>query len=214
MTNDVLRRLANMVRLGEIGSLVGNKATVVIEGDDGEQISTDPRPWLTGRAGPDADWHAPEPGEQVILLSPGGDMSQGVILPGIYSDQFPAPADSADIWRKKFKDGSIIEYDRSAHKLTANLGQGSALVIANEAVVDAPNTTTTGNLKVEGNLEVVGVSALNGGAEVKPGEGGGAAVKVNGSVEATEDVKAGNISLRNHPHGGVLHGNEISDGPQ
>jgi phage baseplate assembly protein V len=164
--NDLQRRLSNLVRIGTIGELSGNAATVVIEGDDGVQNTTDPRPWLSGRAGPDADWHAPEPGEQVVLLSPDGNMSNGLILPGLYSTQFPAPADSADVWRKKFKDGTIIEYDRAGHKLTVNLGEGSALVIAKDVIVDALNTTTTGNLTVEKNLTVQGVSALNGGAEV------------------------------------------------
>ena len=212
--NDLQRRVANMIRLGVVGKLVGNAATVAIEGDDGTQNTTDPRPWLTGRAGPDADWHAPEPGEQVVLLSPDGNMAQGVILPALYSTLFPAPADSADVWRKKFKDGTFIEYDRASHKLTVNVGSGTVLVVADAATVDAKETTMTGNATVEKNLVVNGVSSLNGGAKVKPGEGGGAAVEVDGSVIATDDVVAGTTSLKNHKTTGVKRGGEISDGPQ
>lgn len=212
--NDLQRRVANMIRLGVVGQLVGNAVTVAIEGDDGDLNTTDPRPWLTGRAGPDADWHAPEPGEQVVLLSPDGNMAQSVVLPALYSTTFPAPADSADVWRKKFKDGTVIEYDRAGHKLTVNLGEGSALVIAKQVTVDAAETTVTGNMTVEKNLTVTGISALNGGANVKPGEGGGAAVVVDGKVSATEDVVANGISLFGHHHGGVKRDNEVSDGPQ
>jgi phage baseplate assembly protein V len=212
---ELKRRVANMIRIGVIGELTAGQhsATVIIAGDEGEPITTDPRPWLTGRAGPDADWHAPEPGEQVILLSPNGDMAQGAILPSLYSDAFPAPANSADIWRKQFANGSSIQYDRAAGKLTVDVGSGSVLVVANDATIDANESTCTGNLTVLKNFTVMGGSALNGGAIVQPGEGDGAAVNVNGSVNATDDVKAGDISLRNHPHGEIKRGDEKSGGP-
>ncbi|MDP5008099.1 MAG: phage baseplate assembly protein V, partial [Glaciimonas sp.] len=116
-----------------------------------------------------------------------GNMAQSVILPGIYSDAFPAPADSADIWRKKFADGAVIEYDRAAHKLTVNVPSGSVLVVANDATIDASDTTCTGNLAVQKNLTVDGSSALNGGATAKAGVSG-AAIRIEGTAEVTEDV--------------------------
>lgn len=212
---DLKRRVANLIRIGVIGELTAGQhsATVIIAGDEGEPITTDPRPWLTGRAGPDADWHAPEPGEQVILLSPNGDMAQGAILPSLYSDAFPAPADSADIWRKQFANGSSIQYDRAAGKLTVDVGSGSVLVIANDATIDANESTCTGNLTVQKNLIVNGMSALNAGMAVTGGAGGATAT-INGTLNATGDVTAGAISLQGHRHGGVENGGGTTEGPK
>lgn len=71
---------------------------------------------------------------------------------------------------------------------------GSASVVTPSALVDAANTRCTGNLKVDGNLEVAGnASAAN--------------------VEASGDVKVGDISLKNHRTAGVTPGGGLSGPP-
>jgi phage baseplate assembly protein V len=41
-------------------------------------------------------WWAPSEGEQVLVLALGGELDTAFVLPGIFSDDFPAPSVSAD----------------------------------------------------------------------------------------------------------------------
>tara|TARA_R110001592_G_scaffold104697_1_gene294542 strand:- start:49199 stop:49792 length:594 start_codon:yes stop_codon:yes gene_type:complete len=108
------RQAANLLRIGTIAAVDYAGATASVRIGD---IETASRPWLTQRAGADRSWWAPEVGEQVMLLSPTGDLSQGIILPAIYTTAAPAPASSADVSRHVYGDGLVIEHDRAA-KLT------------------------------------------------------------------------------------------------
>lgn len=50
-------------------------------------------------------------GEQVLLLAIGGELDTAFVLPGIFSDDNPAPSASADAWHVAFPDGAVIEYE-------------------------------------------------------------------------------------------------------
>ena len=89
---------------------------------------------------------------------------------------------------------------RAPPPLTANLPRGTATVTAMHVTVDAWDTTSTGNLHAAQNLEVDGMSSLNAGMAVLPGEGDGAAARIMGKLEAFEDVVSGPLSLRGHGH--------------
>ena len=51
----------------------------------------------------------------VLLLSARGE--EGVILGCTYSEEDAPPVTSGDRWHRTFKDGTVLEYDRTAHKL-------------------------------------------------------------------------------------------------
>ncbi|MEO0681032.1 MAG: phage baseplate assembly protein V [Pseudomonadota bacterium] len=86
---ELKRRLDNLVQIGVIAEVQPDVARAVAR--IGARV-TQPLQWLTQRAGADKDWWAPSLGEQVLVLSPGGDPEQAVILPAIYSDANPAPS--------------------------------------------------------------------------------------------------------------------------
>ncbi len=161
------RRLANLLRLGTIEQL--DEATARVKVKSGEML-TGWLPWLTRRAGQDLDWWAPEPGEQVMLLSPSGDPAQGVVLPAIYQTAYPAPAISKSIYRKLFADGTVIEYDRTTHLLKADV-QGSVQLtvaetltadIAGNATLTTPMAIVNGNVQVNGNITLTGNMTAGG----------------------------------------------------
>jgi phage baseplate assembly protein V len=206
---EILRLLQNLIRIGTIAEISGNTARVKL----GPKLFTDWLKWITTSAGETRTWHRPSIGEQVIVLSPGGDLNRGKILPAIYSGKFSAPETNPKIHTAHYPDGAVIQYDSEAHALTATLPGGTATVTADKVTSNAPETACTGNLTVGKNLIVAGSSALNGGVSATAGKGGGVAMKVVGTIEATKDVRAGNISLVKHPHGGVQRGNGRSDGP-
>lgn len=67
--------------------------------------------WLTCRAGRSRVWWAPSVGEQVLLLAIGGEPDTAFVLPGIFSDDHPAPSASPDAFHVAFPDGAVIEYE-------------------------------------------------------------------------------------------------------
>lgn len=80
----------------------------------------------------------------------------------------------------------------------------ATVTAATSVTVDAPDTTATGNLTVAGLITAQGGLAVTGG--------GGATVE--GSMEATGDVKAGDVSLQHHLTTGVTPGSGLSGEPQ
>ncbi|SMG47641.1 phage baseplate assembly protein V [Dethiosulfovibrio salsuginis] len=119
---DINSRLARMMRIGTVVELDEAAARVRVTCGAGDgKITTAWLPWITARAGPDRTWWALEPGEQVMVLSPSGEMSQGVVLGSIYRDAHPAPAASKDIQRVDFDGGSYIEHDRKRKKFRLHI---------------------------------------------------------------------------------------------
>jgi len=112
------RKLANLIRLGTVKEADYKKARVRIQIG---KILTDWLPWVTSRAGQDRNWSAPSVGEQVVLLSPSGEMAQGVVIPAIYQNKHPAPSDKETEIAFVFQDGGKALYDKKEHHLTISL---------------------------------------------------------------------------------------------
>lgn len=201
------RRLGNLVRLGAVAAvdLVGHAVQVDIGTADEPQL-TDFLPWMTRRAGRTRTWSPPDVGEQVVVLSPGGELAMGVVLPGaLFQDAFPPNGTAGSLERTTFPDGSVVEYDATAHQLLVNVGTGKVLVICNQATVqaagsvtlDTPSTHCTGDLVVDGQATVKKQLTGQGGMAVS----GGSGASVAGNMTITGgDVKADTISLKGHHH--------------
>ncbi len=214
--SNLSRLLQNLIRLGTIAQVEGAKARVQL----GPKLTTEWLNWITQRAGTTCTWSAPTVGEQVMVLSPGGDLARGVILPALFSKAFDAPETSDAIHTTHYPDGAVVQYDHEAHALTALLPGGTATITADKVTSNAPSTVCTGDLTVMKSLIVMeaatvnGATTLNGGVNAKAGAAGGVAMAVQGSIKASDDVLAGAISLAKHLHGGVRAGGDKSGGPQ
>jgi phage baseplate assembly protein V len=154
-------QVSNLIHRGLIVSVDLTKAVATVQVGE---VQTAPLPWLTLRAGGDITWWAPEAGEHVAILCPGGSLSQGVIIGSLYSGAKPAPSNSADQNVTKYSDGTTIAYDRAAHTFTVQaVGavtiniQGHATVTARAVAVSAQDgLTLTGALTVNGDLTLNG----------------------------------------------------------
>ncbi|MEW6490366.1 MAG: phage baseplate assembly protein V [Thermodesulfobacteriota bacterium] len=124
------RRVGCLLRLGTVAELDAGAARVRVRSGE---LLTAWLPWLTRRAGPDRDWWAPEPGEQVLLLAPSGELAAAVVLPAVYQQAHPAPASAATKHRVEYADGGFSEYDRFGGWLRAE-AKGPALLTAGGAV--------------------------------------------------------------------------------
>ena len=123
---DAERRLSNVVMLGQVAELDAERARVRVQAGP---ILTAWLPFATVRAGLDRTWHAPEPGEQVVLVAPGGDLNQAVVVGSLYRDAYPPPADSADISRTEWQDGAALAYDRQLHHWRLSVPAGGKIVL-------------------------------------------------------------------------------------
>jgi phage baseplate assembly protein V len=87
------------------------------------------------------------------VLSPEGDLGNGIVLPGLYCDAFPAPSDQPDLVCFAFADGAWIGYDPVRHALAVTLPAGGT------AALDAPGGLTIhGDVTVNGSLTPAAMS--------------------------------------------------------
>jgi len=168
--SDILRRLANLIRLGTIAAVdhQAERCTVKTGG-----LTVPGRPWLALRAGASSDWDPPTVGEQCILLSPSGETAQGIALIGLYSRQRPAPSNSANLRRRKYPDGAVIDYDHATHTLTATLPEGGkAKLVAPGGVSILGDVDITGTVTVTEDVIAGDISLVNHRTKgVTPGNG-------------------------------------------
>jgi phage baseplate assembly protein V len=162
------RRLSNLIRLGTVQEVDYQNAKVRIKSGD---ILTGWLPWTTQRAGGNISWHAPEIGEQIVVLAPSGELNQGVVLPGIYQAQMPAPVATPDKHHMVYSDGAVLEYDRATHHLQAILPDGATVQLISDGGI-----TIKGNITLEGDINMTG------------------------TLTSDIDVVANGISLHNHKH--------------
>ncbi len=131
MLDNVLQRLAEVERslanIFLIGTIIdADYANALLKVAAG-QLETGWLAWITPRANQDIAWWAPEVGEQVVVMCPGGDPELGVVLPAIYQNKYPAPANKHTVSKVIFADGTSVQYDRESHLLTLDV-KGSVSV--------------------------------------------------------------------------------------
>ncbi|WP_353287798.1 phage baseplate assembly protein V [Wolbachia endosymbiont (group B) of Gerris lacustris] len=112
--SELNRKLANVIRIGVVKEIDYEKAKVRVK--IGEFL-TDWLPWITSKAGKDRDWSPPDIDGQVMVFSPLGELSLGVVLAGIYQEKYPAPENKKEINSIKFQDGTKFTYDKGKHHL-------------------------------------------------------------------------------------------------
>jgi len=135
---DLPRLIGDLIREGVVIARSGALCRVRI-GD----IETPGIPWLAGRAGKARIWSPPSIGEQVAVLCGEGDLARAIVLPGLFSDAHPAPADD-DSFHIIFDDGCWIGYDPAKGEAMVALGDSTRLQVA------------PGKVRIDADLEVTG----------------------------------------------------------
>lgn len=206
--NDMMRLLHNIVRIGNVSAVdLDNARCRVATGDN----TTAWLPWITSRAGRSRSWWAPSVGEQVLLLSMGGELNTAFVLPAIFSDANPAPSASAEAVHLSFPDGAVLEYEPANGALTVT-GVKSAVINASEKVsVTAPEIACHASTRITLDTpEVVCTHKLTTGSlEVKQGG------SMTGNLSHSGGSLTSNgIVLHTHRHSGVQTGGGQTGGPQ
>jgi phage baseplate assembly protein V len=121
---DLQRRMENILRPGRVIAVNPDKAMVKVRFKDGDQAAGIPAldsDWLRilqERAGQTIDWDFPEIGEQLLVLSPGGELGSGYAGHAIYSAAHPAPSKNPRLKLRHYADGLECAYDLDQHLLT------------------------------------------------------------------------------------------------
>lgn len=134
-------------------------------------------------------WRCPSVGEQYLLVSPSGELANAIPVMSLYSDHHPSPSTDPNEIRIRYNDSDFCSIDVVKSQLTMHINQ-----ITNQAatriVLDTPNTTLTGDLQVNGNINC------------------------SNTITASSEVTANGIDLTAHTHSGVKSGSSNTGAPQ
>jgi len=186
---EIMRLITNLIRTGTVSEVDSvNWLCRVKTGD----LETNWINWLTLRAGSTRTWWQPTVGEQVVLLSLGGNLETAFALPAIYSEAFPPPDYSEDGDTTEYSDGGFFQYD-PARNLWLIRGVKNVLVEGAE--------------NIELNTKKF---ALNADEAVI-----NAAMKIKGAVTQSGGAMSSNgVVVDKHVHEKVKNGTDTSGGPQ
>lgn len=187
-TEDVPTDISRLVRVGRVASVDLAQASCTIAfGDpdsDDGEVESLPVKWATARAGTAKIWLPPSIGEQIVFLCPEGELAAAVPIASLWSDANPPNGNTARAL-VTFDDGAELAYDPQAHHAEISLPAGATFSLTADGGI-----TFTGDMVIEGN------------------------VTLNGSLDATDDVTSGGISLQHHTHSGVQAGGASSGPPE
>lgn len=210
MTNaEIYRLIMNMIRFGIVEqvnlTLDPPKARVRCG-----ELLTDWVPRSVRRAGNASSWWPPTEGEQVIILSAGGELSAGVIIAALYQKSAPAPMNTANTQHITHPDGAVIEYNADTGALKAT-GIKTATLDAGESInATAPEITCTASVKITLDTPTVECSNHLKTATFEVTEGG----QMTGNIQHSGGTFSSNgVVIDSHNHGGVLRGGNNTYGP-
>ena len=173
--SNLAKRLSNIIRIGTIFEI--NVQTAKARVKIGE-LETDFLPWANSNSGSNNSWNPPEIDEQVIILSPSGDLSQAVILPSLYKNN--ASNSDQNIKSITYQDGSKISFNVSSGALDLDLKGDVTIKVVGNANIEGDNINITGssNITLDGNVDL-------------GGSGGQGVARIGDKVEITGGSSAG-----------------------
>ncbi len=176
---ELLSKIDDLIRIGTVTEVRSGECRVKTKGNH-----TNWRPYLVPRAGKTRRRMRPSVGEQVILLSLGGDLRNAFVLAGIYQDEHPEPLaddDNDDLDGVEYPDGAVIKYNPTTGELTAS-GIKTATITASVAVKLITPLVECSNL-------------------------------LKAKRVVSETAKVGDIEVTDHGHTDVQRGSDKSGGP-
>ncbi|PKB88499.1 baseplate assembly protein [Ewingella americana] len=191
-STELLRLLRNIVRVGSIIEVdAENWLCRVSTGN----LETNWLSWLTARAGTSKTWWKPSVGEQVLLLSIGGDLSTAFVLPAIFSNDNPPPSTSEDALVVTFPDGAKFQYDPASGQLAVSGIKTMTIAASTEILFDTPK------VRCSTLLETPQLMVTQGG-------------EMQGDISHSGGKFASNgVVLDAHKHSGVQTGGGNTGGP-
>jgi phage baseplate assembly protein V len=120
--SEFIRRLNNIVRFGIVAEVDCKKARIKVRIG---KITTTWIPWMT-TAGAIKLWNPPVVGEQVSVISQGGDLSLAVAIPSIFQSKFNAPSDDENVVKLELSNKSSVEFDKENEEILIKIGDAES----------------------------------------------------------------------------------------
>lgn len=144
----------------------------------------------------------------------------GVALPVLRNVPVALFGDSKDHIDWNIKEGDIMPYFILTFDISSYISQGSHDVmdsnrrnnLNNGFILPFTIPNATESLEFPSDIRIIGDRLEEGNIDLKGNSSQKGNVEITGTVSATEDVKAGDKSLKNHRHSGIAKGNDTSGG--
>lgn len=134
---ELQRLLCNLIRIGTVIEIDHEMHRARVETGENE---TDWLQWPEDNA---ADIHTSNPpklGETWVILSPGGELENGILALRLSSDEHPALPNTGAEKKTRYPDGTLIGYNHETHTLSVEIPEsGQCTITVNGPVtVSAP----------------------------------------------------------------------------
>jgi len=113
--------LTELLRIGKVSSIDPESGTARVICEDRGGAVSGPLPIIVPFTMDDKIYYMPVVGERVLALFNPVSPSEGFIMGSFYADTRRPPEGDKNKAYIKFKDDSLIEYDKKLHKLTVDL---------------------------------------------------------------------------------------------
>jgi len=138
---------------------------------------------------------------------------EGVILGALNNDKTPPNNAGDGIFRVKFEDNSVIEYNRNSHEYTLDIKGKINITAESEVNINAVNANITASTEAKVQapiIKLIGAVAVTGDITVSGNISGPSGAAISGDLNMQGDVKAGTVSLKTHVHTTTTNGNPTS----
>ena len=150
--------LSSLIRIAEVTSINLAACTARVTFDDDDKFTSYDLPVIQPNTLKNSDYRMPDVGEDAVCVFLPAGASEGFIIGSIYAGDVRPPSSSPDVRMVKFSDGTVLRYDRSAHKLTADVkGDIEARAQGNIDLMATGNIT----IAASGTLTLSGVGGVN-----------------------------------------------------
>jgi len=150
-----------MLRFGIVTNIDESKAQARVQFQDSDGMVSYWLSILQSKTYKDKFYILPDLGEHVVCLMD-KNIEEGVILGSIYSEQDACPVVSKDKFHIRFEDGTVLEYDKSTKKLSADIKGTVDIKALNQINLTAPIITVNGSFNLEGNAQIKGNVSATG----------------------------------------------------
>lgn len=104
----------NLIRIGTVSSVNSENGTVRVIFEDKDNVVSGELPLLSN------EYNIPDVKDQVLCIFLPNGISSGFCIGSYYSSVNQPPAKDANIYYKKFSDGTSVQYNKVTKELTIN----------------------------------------------------------------------------------------------
>jgi phage baseplate assembly protein V len=155
MNDEIAAAFRDLFRVGIVVSTDPENCTARVRFSDADDFVSGDLQVLQRNTLENKNYFMPDVDEMVFCIFLGNGSVAGIILGSVYNSVDVAPQTSQDINYIKYKDETLLKYDRKEHKLTADIKGGVDVQISkNEGSDDSEEADGTLSLVAEDGIKV------------------------------------------------------------